>query len=631
MNNRTIELWINGNPDSTYAKGIIYTWNSSDLQDHCYSLVDYVESHSKDLHAKFLAFIHYLGDHKLNGKPIVEHLSDSHGHSLWWMSKLAEKSHLNTPQLTDCIKLFALERVLVEEEIGSVVVRGDALNSQLLDAITSLCVNLDIEVSSQVSERRKGFNIKEFLHRYRPEMLSVIFWLFRYLKLHWALRNRNEINWFSDNKSIIIFSYFFGLDVNKCSKGQFYSKQWEILPETLQNKGIKINWIHHFMRFHGMNDTSTALSWTKRFNDDPEQQGMHAFFESQLSFSLILVVLSSYTRFFLKSFTLINARDAFRPKESAVDLWPILQNEWVVSVRGSTAIRNCMFIALVDKAMENLPHQKNALYLQENQFWERALIHAWRRHGHGTIVGVPHATVNYWDLRYFEDKHTISDNSQFSQPLPDLVALHGPVAKKHFVNAGYPLENIIEVEALRYLHLDANRGDEYQEKVHKPTDKVKVLIIGEFKLESTIEMLKAIGMALSQNDTISFTFKPHPACPIDENMITMLDISITSESLDLIIPNFDIAIVAGSTSAAVDLYYSGIDVVVYLGTKELNLSPLREFAGSVFVRTASDFKIILSRLDNRKHNFHDKEVFFWTDKNLPRWNLLINKMGYHDD
>ena len=82
----------------------------------------------------------------------------------------------------------------------------------------------------------------------------------------------------------MIFSYFFGLDVNKCSKGKFYSKQWGILPEKLQNKGIKINWIHHFMRFNGMDDTSTALSWIGRFNDDPERQGMHDFFESQLSY-----------------------------------------------------------------------------------------------------------------------------------------------------------------------------------------------------------------------------------------------------------------------------------------------------------------------------------------------------------
>jgi surface carbohydrate biosynthesis protein (TIGR04326 family) len=611
---------------------MIYTWNSSELQDHCYSLVDYVETNSKELRAKYLAFTHDVGEYKLNGKPIIEHLSDSRGYSLWWMSKLAEKSHLNTPQLTDCIKLFALEKILLEEEIGSVVIRGDTHNIRLLDAIKSLCINLDIEVSSQIRNRRKRFNIKESLHRYRPEILSVIFWLFRYLKLHWVLRNRKEINWFSDNKSIMVFSYFFGLDVDKCSKGKFYSKQWGILPEKLQNKGIKINWIHHFMRFNGMNDTNTALSWIEHYNDNPEQQGQHAFFESQLSFLLILNVLLSYTKFFLKSFALINVRDAFRPKESSVDLWPILKNEWVVSVRGGAAIRNCMFIALVDSALKNAPHQKNAFYLQENQFWERALIHAWRRYGHGIIVGFPNGAVNYWDMRYFDDKRTISENGRFCQPQPDLVALHGPVAKKHFINAGYSLQNIIEVEALPYLHLDENKHDEYHEKVHKAADKVNVLIVGEFQLESTLEMLHAIGMAISQNDTISsFVFKPHPACPIDESMITMLDVSFTSESLDLIVPNFDIAIVAGSTSAAVDLYYSGIDVVVYLGTKELNLSPLREKVGSVFVRTASDFKNILSRVDNRKYNVYDNEVFFWTNKNLPRWNLLLNIMGYDDD
>ena len=104
-----------------------------------------------------------------------------------------------------------------------------------------------------------------------------------------------------------------------------------------------------------------------------------------------------------------NIRDAFKPKNSAIDFWPLLKKEWIVSVRGSTAIRNCMFIELIDKALKATTQQKLGLYLQENQFWEKALLHAWRIHGHGFIIGVPHASVNFWDLRYCDDVRSVFD------------------------------------------------------------------------------------------------------------------------------------------------------------------------------------------------------------------------------
>ena len=54
--------------------------------------------------------------------------------------------------------------------------------------------------------------------------------------------------------------------------------------------------------------------------------------------------------------------------------------------------------------MASLPRQRLGLYLCENQGWERIFIRAWRKHGHGKLIGVAHSTIGYWDMRYFDQQ-----------------------------------------------------------------------------------------------------------------------------------------------------------------------------------------------------------------------------------
>ena len=164
-------------------------------QGESYSLLDYIEINGKRLRGKYISFVYDVGEYQLNGKPIVEHLSDHRGYNLWWMSKIAEKSHINSSsQLNNCIKLLALEEILVSNKIREIFIHGPVKNNQLVNAIELLCSNLDIVVCNQTSNEYFKFNIKKYLHKYRPEILSVAFWLFRYLKLHWPLREKRKIS-----------------------------------------------------------------------------------------------------------------------------------------------------------------------------------------------------------------------------------------------------------------------------------------------------------------------------------------------------------------------------------------------------------------------------------------------------
>ena len=83
-------------------------------------------------------------------------------------------------------------------------------------------------------------------------------------------------------------------------------------------------------------------------------------------------------------------------------LWPIFESDWKNSWVGHVVMQNLIWIFLFDKALSQLPYQRKGLYLQENQNWERIFIYTWKKSGHGQIVGVPHSTISFWDLRYFD-------------------------------------------------------------------------------------------------------------------------------------------------------------------------------------------------------------------------------------
>ena len=145
-------------------------------------LFQYIENNSKRLREKYTSLIHEIGEYQLNGKSIVEHLSDHRGYNLWWMSKIFEKSQINSPQIVDCIKVLALEEILINNKILGVFICGSTKNNQLTETIERLCSTLNISCVNQTSNYKFNVRCKNYLRRLRPEVLSVSLWLFRYLK-----------------------------------------------------------------------------------------------------------------------------------------------------------------------------------------------------------------------------------------------------------------------------------------------------------------------------------------------------------------------------------------------------------------------------------------------------------------
>jgi surface carbohydrate biosynthesis protein (TIGR04326 family) len=607
----------------------VLCWQSYTNGSGISSVPQYLEDHGARIRQKYLAFIHDLGECRIAGKRVVDHLDIGDGFSLWWMTHLAEKSPLKSPRIYDCLRLIALEEILAEDRPSHLtLITGDRALAQ---AMRKLCRNTGIDFRSRM---RGGSTRVGFLRRLYDALPSSVRGLLslRHVVMRWPLRRLTRPQWFSGKNAVFICSYFIHLDPTRCAHGQFHSRQWEGLPKSLHENGKPLNWIQLFIFNAVVPDLATGLRWLRQFNHDAGNQGWHAFLESYMTFSFVLRVLKNWLWLNYISWHLRDIRFAFYPDGSAVWLWPILRADWQTSLNGPIAISNCLWIALFDAALADIPQQTMGLYLCENQGWEKAFLRAWRKHGHGKIFGVQHATVPFWHLYYFDDPRSLKSRQGCALPLPDLLAVNGLAAWEAFVDGSYPEERLVEVEALRYLNfagIVARGGEERASRLPKPSGsevvRVNVIVLGDMvptSMHHFLGLLEETCKFLSSS--YRFTFKPHPGYSVRLADYPGLKADETKEPLGEILGAYDVAVSANSTSASVDAYLTGIPVIIGLDGNDLNLSPLRGRRGVRFVSTSAD---LVDALEAAAHGIAladtDRRKFFFLDSDLTRWKRLL--------
>jgi surface carbohydrate biosynthesis protein (TIGR04326 family) len=294
--------------------------------------------------------------------------------------------------------------------------------------------------------------------------------------------------------------------------------------------------------------------------------------------------------------------------------------DWRDSVYGVTAIWNCLCLNLFEKILASLPKQAIGVYLQENQGWEMALLHAWRTSGHGALIGVAHTTVPYWYLGYFFDPRSYAREGRNHLPMPDRVALNGEAAFSAYRAGGYPSDQVVEVEALRYLYL---AGATTQKRTTRESGQsLCVLVCGDLVPDANqllLEWLDAAACSLAT--TTRYIVKPHPSCAIDPAKFPNLGIEIRNEPLQELFPGCDIVLTSNATSAAVDAYCSGLPVIAVLDGQTLNMSPLRQVAGVFWASSAAE--VTRALLHFRDAVKSPRPPYFCLDQNLPRWRGLL--------
>jgi surface carbohydrate biosynthesis protein (TIGR04326 family) len=606
--------------DPPTGAGLTLCWQSYARGERLDSVPRYLEAHAQRLRAKYLQFIHDLGEHRIAGKRVIDHLDAGDGFSFWWMTQLAEKSPFKSRRMYDCLRLLALEELLAD--ISPCEVTLASADSTLAQAMRRLCDNLGLKFRHRaIRAPKRAWSLRRCYEALPFPMKGLV--SLRHPLSRWALRRTAHPPWFTEKGSIFFCSYFIHLDPISCARGEFYSRQWESLPKTLHEGGRRTNWLQIFLSSAAVPDAATGVAWLEKFNADARNQGCQAFLDGYLTFTIVLKALKKWLWLNIVSWKLRGIQSAFLVNRSAVWLWPVLRDDWRTSLVGPTAVGNCLWRELFDSAIGSMPHQEMGVYLCENQAWERSFLHAWRKHGHGRIIGVQHATAPFWHLYYFDDPRTVSDARGCAMPLPDCLAVNGPAARRAFLGAGFPAHKLVEVEALRYLNLMPLAKE--QGVKSPPSDPMRVIILGDMipgSMRTFLELVAAAAKRLPPG--YEFTFKPHPGYPVKLAGFADLKASETTESLHTILDQFDVAITANSTSASIDAYVAGLPVIIDLRGDDLNLSPLRGNSGIHFVSSPAELVQALQAIRTGSASVSpDRERLFHLDAELPRWRALL--------
>jgi surface carbohydrate biosynthesis protein (TIGR04326 family) len=617
--NKTVLIW-DSNDEEMPEHDVLVLWRSyqEDAANNKISIPRLVEDNAAKLKSQYLSLIYDLGETNINGKRVIEYLRIRPKFSYWWMTLLSEKCNYGKSlQINNIIKMMAFEAWFKRESPQKVLCVTS--NIELATALTNKFHSLGVDfVWKQAPEKKTKKKFGKNIYQTLPHKLKAIVWLIKTTIFNWSSNGVGVNEWKRTKAKCTFISYLPNIDSNSLKNGRFASRYWTNLLDLLEKENIKSNWLHIFVPSDYL-PTSKSAAAIINLNKSHKEQQVHVTLYSFLSLKLLYYVLYDWYRLLkLKSIVEIHL------KNSSDSYWPLIEEDYLSSLVGSTAMSSLLYLHLFEKAMSSLPIQTRGFYLKENQGWEWGFIHAWRKYNHANrLMGVPHSTVNYWDLRYFFDSRTYMQDDECSLPLPDKVGVNGEAAKAMYVSDGYPKDDIVEVEALRYLYLNSlEQNDLVAEK--KIDKRKRLLILSDYLFENVLVQIKLLQEAQSfMNSDIKYVLKPHPGRPVVAEDFPEIDISVTNDPIDLLLNDHKVVFTSNGTSAAVDAYCLNKHIITVLDPDNLNFSPLKDNGEVSFVSTPKELAFVLDYIfDEKKKNEHHEE-FFYLDRGLPLWRELL--------
>jgi len=541
--------------------------------------------------------------------------------SLWWMSLLVEKSQWKSPCLHDVFKLLALQSYLQNIKNPNFTEVNLDLGDRDLELVIRGWFKINWPNAKVISKTRNQF-IPYFMHlvSHIKNKLKFIFYIFYqfYIALILSPCKKHPLT----KHQVSIFSYFFNLDKNKLKKGKFVSGYWEPLYQILDEFNYSYNWHHLYLRRFmpgGQKNTQHALSF---INHNRIRNEYHNLIQSHLNIKLFFRSFFEYCHIRKKC-----PQDSDIAKYFSINkgfnFWLLLQKDWHESFKGKLAFENCLLLNSFEKLCCDLGYQKLGMYLLENQAWERALVYAWKKFGHGQLIGVQHATISDGDLRFYQHKSEYDHSENQKLPLPDFIGVNGNASLMLLKNTRFPEDKILKLEALRYLYLAI--APEVNE-VYKSPRISRLLVLGDYSPVVSNKLINFLNTTLNLYQiNLEIYIKNHPAHSINIKNWPKIKAQIIDEPLSDIHNRYDIAISSSSTSASVDVYLAKKPIIIMRETEKINMCPLRKYSGVRFVSLPSEFAECIKYYDSiaTSENGISVQDYFYLDKRLPKYRKIL--------
>jgi surface carbohydrate biosynthesis protein (TIGR04326 family) len=598
---------------------LIVNFNYSSNENE-FSIPKIIEENADNFKSMYLDWVYKLGRENLNGKTVIDQLSIRKDFSFWWTTLIFEKSKWKSPGIFKSFQLMALFSILERfDDISSIDISLSDKNIQKSILEWSTKNNVIINIIDNQSKKINYFSLNNLFDS-SPHFIRAIIWLINYSFRRWPRnRYRYKPNLNSKKDNLLILSYFLNIDKKQVKNNAFRTGYWTSLHDLLPEINKKVNWLHMFVKSNDYSSIKDANYLLNDFNKNNMSSDSHSLLDNSLCFGVIIGTLKDYLKIVFIGYRMKNIKQYFEIENTKINLWNYLCFDWNCSIFGKTAIANCLYLNLFEKAFNEIPTQSKALYLLENQAWEKCMLYAWHKNNHGSIIGVQHTTVSFWDLRHFFNINEYKKLGLHKMPIPDKFALNGPISANMYAKNHIAENKIVDVEALRYLHLDYSSRKDNNLAIQENT----LLVLGDIDPIITFNQMQLLSRALRMiTFSLNIIVKPHPMCAISEKQFPDINFKIVSNSLENLRKSYSIAFTSNPTAASLDVYLSGKKVIIMLDSNSFNMSPLRGYKDVDFITTEEELSNKISQVNNIKN--YPKNNFFYIDLMLPRWNKLLN-------
>lgn len=579
------------------------------------SLLQYVEENSDRLRKELIKFYYQLGETKVDDKSLVSKLQIEPGISFWWLSVFVEKSIYKSP-ITNALRFIAFEEIISRQDVKIVNYLG---SSRIISkTLSQICQSKKIDFNCK---HKFYFKFKISLFRILKYQIKAIIFFINYIRKRWIFRKslKTQIN--SGNDFALICGYLQNIE-NNINTEFTKSNYWGDLPKILLEHEIKHNWLNIYTEYKGGPTSNEALKWACDYNRINDNSSVQLFIHRGFSIKLIIKVLLLWIRIqfiIVKSMGVFSKN--FKFKNTHLNLFILFEDNFLDSFFGPSALSSLIWFQLFDKEISSLPKHKICLYLCENQNWEKALLFAWRKYQKSPIIAVPHTTIRYWDLRYLFCNEIFGLN-ECQMPEPDIYAVNATSSVNELVNSGIQKDKIVECEALRYMHLFS--AERLNRKLISISKNPKVLILGDYSPKVNSELFDIVKDSLEHFCvTPQFFLKPHPRSSYSEDFYNKFNFILFTNNHNQSVGDFDFVLVSNYTSASVDMFLTGHNVLVANPSDSINFNPLRGIDGVHFINSGKSLAEIINSAKKKLIPSEPVRTIYFLDNCYPRWNRLI--------
>lgn len=573
---------------------VVVAWNDFGDDDRRHlSLPDLIRVGRERYRHALLGFFRSVETADQGGQDTIDALGLRTDQSYWWMTLVFAKRWGDLGVLPDAVKVLALADLFSEHRPRRVIIELSDKGAQRSVLSTAQMNGIETETRGVTTPRTS-----------KPAALRAL----RTLVVSLRLCRRKPS---ATNTDSVVADYLFRLDPASLTTHSFRSLYWDDLPTVLP-KGVL--WLHRFTPHPSIPTRRRARQLVRGFNATDSGDD-HVLLDDLCGIGEVRRALHTYRAIRRLRTRLPHVATSFRTDRA--DLWPVFEHDWDESFRGSHAMSMAVLITTLDSIIGATVSPQRLLYIFENQPWEAALMHSWRRHHDAPLVAVPHSTIRFWDVRYFVSADTFGDQ-RFARP--DVVAANSADAKASLVDGGWPDACVHEVEALMYRYLgepddDCGSGND-------------IVVLGEIDRASTERYLQFVEAAVSERaDNSSVVFKAHPLVDSSTINIGALHVETTTEHLSVLLRRARVLVTGASGSTALEALSRGIPTICVLDARELDLSSIDRHPLLRLVGSETEFRRALTEHLDHPPRLATTAPLFHTDATLGRWRTLLGSIG----